>query len=419
MATKAEFLVGLDIGTARVAAAVVERQGSDLNLIGVGTAPCHGVRRGVVANLDATSQAIEDALKEAELAAGVEIHSVIVGVAGEHIRSLNSHAAVAIDGREVRARDVERVLTRARGIELPEELDVLHVLPRSFTVGEQQGVRDPIGIVGDRLDAYVHVVTTSVSGARNVLRCCTRGGLQVEQMILTPLASAAAVLASDEEELGVGVIDLGAGTTDVMVFQGGALAHTAILPLGGHYVTSDVAAGLRTPFRDAELIKQRHGAVCLDDEAGGESIEVPAVGAREARLVPRRELVHIIEARVTEILKISRRHVDRGRKSEELGAGVVLTGGMASLPGIAALAETVLETPVRIGLPVGFASPSATQASLELPTLAAALGLTRFGVHPLVPYFDISPASERVGWSTWGERVLEWWQGSIFGKDRR
>lgn len=429
MATKPEFLVGLDIGTARVAAVVVERQEAELTLIGVGTAPCSGVRRGVVANLEATGQAIEDALKEAELAAGVEIHSVVAGVGGDHIRSRNSHSVVAVGGQDVRSLDVERVLARARAIELPEDREVLHVLPRCFVVDEQSGVRDPVGMVGRRLEAYVHVVTTSTQCARNVLRCCARLGLHVVDLVLTPLASASAVLAPAEEELGVAVVDIGAGTTDVLVFRSGALAYVAVLPLGGHHVTSDIAAGLRTPFRDAELLKQRHGAVLLPDdgeeedesgEAEPESIEVPAVGARDARLIARRELVHIIEARATEMLELARDHVARGAATEDLGAGVVLTGGMAALPGIVRLAERVFEGPVRLGLPVGVGvgSPLAVN-SLGSPSLAAAVGLVRYGIDPLDHYFDLSPEAPARPLESLVERVQQWWNGGKFGAGSR
>jgi len=391
MGAKAEFLVGLDIGTARVAAVVAERQGDDLNFIGVGTAPCEGVRRGVVANLEATGQAAEEALKEAELAAGIEIHSVIADVGGDHIRGRNSHSVVAVPDREVRVLDIERALAKARSIALPEQLDILHVLPRHFVVDGLPGVREPLGTVADRLEAHVHIVTTDAQCARNVLRCCARLGLHVSDLVMAPLASAAAVLDAAEKELGVAVLDIGAGTTDVLVFRAGTLAHTAVLPFGGHHVTSDIAAGLRTPFRDAELLKQRHGAVHLAEAGPDEQVEVPAVGAREARLVSRRKLALIIEARVEEILLWASDQIARSGGIDDLGAGVVLTGGTASLPRIVELAQKLLQCPVRRGVATGFGTGSAEVArSLDTPSLAAAVGLVQCGLHPLDRFFDLA-----------------------------
>lgn len=384
MATDLELIVGLDVGTSKVAVIVGEMRGSDLNVIGVGAAPSEGLRKGVVVNIDATVQAIEEAVKEAEVTAGCEIHTVVANVSGAHIRGFNSHGVVAVKNPEVDQSDVDRVLDAARAVALPADRDLLHVLPQGFVIDGQDGIRNPIGMSGVRLEARVHVVTTHTASAQNVIKCCQRTGLHVVDLVLEPLAAAEAVLTAEEKELGVALIDLGAGTTDVLVFHQGALRHTAVLSLGGNHVTSDVAAGLRTPFREAEVLKQRSGSALARAVRRDQSVEVAGVGGRDPRLVSRQLLAQIIEARAEELLTLARHQVVKCGFDEMLGSGVVLTGGTALLPELVPLAEGIFQTPVRIGVPndPGGEGSDGLVQSVRSPAFAAAVGLVRYGVNP-------------------------------------
>src|SRR5579862_3731863 len=319
MAKKTELLVGLDIGTAKVAAVVGDLHDGTLSVIGVGCVPADGLRKGVVVNIDSTVHAIEQAIKEAEVTAGCEIHSVFANVGGGHIRGFNSHGVVAVKNREVDQSDVERVLDAARAVALPSDRDILHVLPQDFVLDGQDGIRSPLGMHGVRLEARVHLITTAMPSAQNVIKCCERTGLHVADLVLEPLAAAEAVLTPEEKELGVALVDLGAGTTDVLVFHQGALKHTAVLPLGGNHVTSDIAAGLQTPFRDAELLKLRSGCALVRTVNHEQTVEVPSVGGRPPRLLSRHKLSQIIEARAEEILSLTRNHVVQSGFDECLG----------------------------------------------------------------------------------------------------
>lgn len=406
MSKKPEFLVGLDVGTSRVVAAVGELHDSGVSLIGLGTAACEGLRKGVVVNIDATVHAIEAALKEAELSAAVEIHSVYVDVGGSHIRGLNSHGVVGVREQEVGVEDIERVLDAARAIALPADYDVLHVLSQDFEVDGQGGIRAPLGMSGVRLEARVHVIATAASPARNIVKCCQRAGLHVADLVLAPLAAAEAVLSPEERELGVALVDLGAGTTDVIVFHNGAVRHTAVLALGGNHVTSDIAAGLRTPFRDAEMLKLRSGSVGARAGTRELSVEIPTVGAREARMVSRLELGHIIEARVDEILRFVHAQLEKSGVQSGLASGIVLTGGGALLDGIVPLAERILQNPVRIGRPL-LAEGGVIEASS--PDFAAAIGLLQYGASPREDFIPLRAEPE----SRWGKiraRLRAWWK---------
>ena len=383
MAKKSELLVGLDIGTSKVAAVVGDLHDGGLSLVGVGSAPSDGLRKGVVVNIDATVHAIEHAIKEAEVTAGCEIHSVFTNVGGGHIRGFNSHGVVAVKNREVDQADVDRVLDAARAVALPSDRDILHVLPQDFVLDGQDGIRTPTGMSGVRLEARVHLVTTATPSAQNVIKCCERTGLHVSDLVLEPLAAAEAVLAPEEKELGVALVELGAGTTDVLVFHQGALKHTAVLSLGGNHVTSDIAAGLQTPFRDAELLKIRHGCALARSVSRDQSVEVPSVGGRPPRLLSRHMLSQIIEARVEEILALARNQIIKCGFDEGLGSGVVLTGGSALLDGLAGLAEQVFQCPVRIGTPLNVDGNGDGTADIATnPGFAAAIGLVQYGARP-------------------------------------
>jgi cell division protein FtsA len=381
MSKKSELLVGLDVGTSKVAAVVGDLNDSALSVLGVGSAPSEGLRKGVVVNIEATMHAIEHAIKEAEVTAGCEIHSVFASVGGGHIKGFNSHGVAGVRSSEIDRADVDRVLDTARAVALPPDRDILHVLPQDFVLDGQDGIRAPIGMSGVRLEARVHIITTATTSAQNVIKCCERTGLHVADLVLEPLAAAEAVLTPEEKELGVALIDLGAGTTDVLVFHQGALRHTAVLSLGGNHVTNDIAAGLRTPFRDAEILKQRSGCALARLVGREQSVEVPSLGGRTPRLLSRHMLGQIIEARVEEILTLARHQVVKCGFDEGLGSGVVLTGGSALLEGMVQLAEQVFQSPVRVGTPLALNGSGPTELA-DNTSFAAAVGLVHYGARP-------------------------------------
>src|SRR3954468_20131504 len=347
MAKREELIVGLDIGTTKIAAVVGELTDEGLNIIGVGTHPSSGLKKGVVVNIDSTVASIKHAIEEAEHMAGVQISSVYVGIAGGHIKGLNSHGVVAVKGKEVRPEDVAEVIKHAKAVAIPLDREIIHVLPQEYIVDGQDGIREPIGMSGVRLESKVHIVTAAVASAQNIIKCCNRCDLHVADIVLEPLASAHAVLDEEEKELGVALIDIGGGTTDIAVFYDGALVHTAVIPVGGHQLTNDIAVGLRTPRADADRLKHRHGCAlsALDDES--ERIEVPSVGGRAPELMPRRALTEIIEPRVEEIFSLVRNELARTGYAEMLGSGAVITGGTCILEGMPELAAAVLDLPVR------------------------------------------------------------------------
>ncbi|HYD49326.1 MAG TPA: cell division protein FtsA [Terriglobales bacterium] len=407
MTKKSELLVGLDIGTSKVAAVVGELTESGPNILGLGTAPSDGLRKGVVVNIESTVQAMDQALKEAELSAGVEIHSVIASVGGAHIRGVNSHGVIPIKSPEVDQSDVDRVLDGARAIPLPSDREILHVLPQDFVLDGQNGIRNPVGMSGVRLEAHVHIITTGSRSAQNVIKCCQRLGLHVEDLVLEPLAAAEAVLSQEEKELGVALLDIGAGTTDVLVFHRGALRHTAVLSLGGNHITSDIAAGLRTPFRDAEIIKHRSGYALASSVGRDQSVEVPTVGGRNPRLISRQALARIIEARVEEILALARNQIVKCGAENELGSGVVLTGGAAMMEGLVPLAEQVFQFPVRLGSVLALDNiTEGAGATVNSPAYAAAVGLVEYGAQPRDhrPHSAEAPGVLRRA----GDRVRAW-----------
>ena len=347
------LLTGLDIGTSKVCALVGESlSDGSLAVLGHGVAPCNGLRKGVVVNIEATVDAIRAAIEEAEKSSGVRIGAAVAGVAGPHIRGLNSHGIVAVRGGEVGARDVDRVIDAARAVAIPLDRQVLHILPQQFAVDDQEGVREPIGMAGVRLEARIHIVTAAQSYGQNLNKCCERAGVTPAEMVFEPLASAEAALFPEERELGVALIDIGGGTTDIVVFHGGAVMHTAVLPLGGNHLTSDVAAGLRTPISDAERLKISYGVATNLIVRRDEMVQVPGVGGREPRIIARRILGEIIEPRMEEIFSMVQRELMRSGVADSLASGVVLVGGTSLLEGTQELAERVFGLPVRRGLPI-------------------------------------------------------------------
>jgi cell division protein FtsA len=402
----AELLVGLDIGTSKVAAVVGEANDGVLSIVGCGAAPSEGLRKGVVVNIDATVQAIEEALKEAEVAAGCEIHTVVTDVGGSHIRGFNSHGVVAVHSGEVNRADVDRVLDAARAVALPADRDLIHLLPQEFVLDGQDGIAVPVGMSGVRLETRVHIITAAASSAQNVLKCCEKAGVHVADLVVEPLAAAEAVLTAEEKELGVALIDIGAGTTDVLVFHQGSLKHTAVLPLGGNHISSDIAAGLRTPFREAELLKRRHGCALARLLTKEQSVEVPSVGGRGPRLIGQQTLSKVIEARVEEMLELARHQIIKCGFDESLGSGVVLTGGTASMSGMEPLAEAVFRTPVRCGNP-GDCNGNSAALLGNAPSFAAAIGLAQCAARPPEHSLLLRHGQRRI-MGRFGQRVRGW-----------
>jgi len=372
---------GLDIGTTKVCAGVGEGDdGDDVQIAGVGLVPSSGIRKGVVVDIEATTQAIGEAVDRAERMAGMKVDSLYASVSGEHIGSTNSRGVVAISrgDHEINPPDVERVIEAARMAALPaSDREIVHLLPRGFVVDGHDGVRNPVGMYGARLEVEAHIVTGTSTVLANLMKCVQRAGLEVEEVVLEPLASAEAALTSAERELGVVVADIGGGTTSIGVFVGGGLTHTAILPIGGHHITSDIAVGLRTPVAEAEKLKVRHGAATPQETSEGELIEVFNVGDREPRILPRRVLCEIIEPRLQEICNMLRLQIRRSGYAHLVPAGIVLTGGTALLRGITRFASEKLELPARLGLPEQIGGLTDAVGS---PVYATGVGLVLYGI---------------------------------------
>ncbi len=371
------LIVGLDIGTSKVLAIVGEIGPSgEIEIIGVGHHPARGMKKGVVANIESTVQSIQRAVEEAELMAGCQIYSVYAGIAGAHISSFNSHGVVAIRDREVTPSDIERVLEAARALAIPMDQKVLHILPQEFIIDGQEGVREPIGMSGVRLEAKVHIVTGAVSAAQNLVKCIRRCGLEVDDIILEQLASSQAVLTEDEKELGVCLVDIGGGTTDLAVFTDGAIRHTAVIPIAGDQVTNDIAVALRTPTQAAEEIKKKYACALTQLAASDETIEVPSVGERPPRKLARQTLAEVVEPRMEELYGLVLAELRRSGFEDLLGSGIVLTGGSAKMEGVVELAEEVFHMPVRLGLPHYVGGLSEVVRS---PIYATGVGLILFG----------------------------------------
>jgi len=346
------LVVGLDIGTSKVAALVAEL-GPDgaMQVLGMGSHESRGLKKGVVVNIEATVGAIQRALEEAELMADCKIASAYTGIAGSHIRSFNSTGMVAVKDREVSAIDVERAVDTARAVNIPTDQQILHVLRQEFIIDGQEDVREPVGMSGVRLEVKVHIVTGAVSAAQNIVKCVRRCGLEVDDLILQPLASARAVLSEDEKDLGVCLVDIGGGTTDLAIFTGGAIRHTAVIPIAGDQITNDIAMALRTPTADAEAIKVRHGVALRQLADPNESIEVPGIGERAPRVMSRQTLAEVIEPRVEELYSLVQQVLRESGHEELLSSGIVLTGGSSTMRGMVELGEEIFHMPVRVGAP--------------------------------------------------------------------
>ncbi|HTK31694.1 MAG TPA: cell division protein FtsA [Candidatus Saccharimonadaceae bacterium] len=382
MAQTTRTFVGLDIGTTKISCIVADMNGTgELRVVGVGNAPSEGLRRGVVVDLEKTVASIQRAVEEAERMAGVPVKGVHAGIAGDHIRSINSRGVIAVSRKdnEIGPADVDRVVEAAKAIAIPMDREIIHVIPQEFIVDDQDGIKDPVGMSGVRLEAEVHIITGAVTSAKNICRSIQRAGLRVYDLVLEPLASSHAVLGADERDLGVVLLDLGGGTTDVAVFFEGSIRHTAIVPFGGANVTSDLAIGLRTPIDKAEQIKIQFGCALASLVSPDSKVSVSGVGGRADREISRHVLASMIEPRMEEIFQLANKEVKKNHFAELLGGGVVLTGGTSLMPGVVELAEQVFEMPVRLGVPQGLGGLSANVADPRFSTgvglvLHAALG---------------------------------------------
>ncbi|MBV1911086.1 MAG: cell division protein FtsA [Kangiellaceae bacterium] len=376
-ALEKKLIVGLDIGTSKVVAIVGEISGDGrTDIIGIGSHPSNGLKKGVVVNIESTVQSIQRAVEEAELMAGCQIHSVFAGIAGSHISSLNSHGIVAIRDSEVNSSDVERVIDAAKAVAIPADQRILHILPQEFVIDNQEGIREPIGMSGVRLEAKVHMVTGADSAYQNINKCIRRCGLEVDDIILEQLASSYSVLTDDEKELGVCIVDIGGGTTDIAIFTEGAIRHTAVIPIAGDQVTNDIAVALRTPTQHAEDIKIKYACALRQLTSLEDTIEVPGVGEREPKRMSRQTLAEVVEPRYEELFTLIQAELRRSGFEEIIPAGIVLTGGSSKMEGLIELAEEVFHMPVRLGLPHGI---SGLVDVVRNPIHATGVGLLLYG----------------------------------------
>jgi cell division protein FtsA len=404
-----DLIVGLDIGTSKVVAIVCEvTDGQQVEIVGIGTHPSRGLKKGVVVNIESTVQSIQRAVEEAELMAGCEIHSVYAGIAGSHIRSLNSHGIVAIRDEEVTASDVERVIDAARAVAIPADQKILHILPQEFIIDKQEGIKEPIGMSGVRLEAKVHMVTGAVSAAQNISKCVRRCGLEVDDIILEQLASSYAVLTDDEKELGVCLIDIGGGTTDIAIFTDGSIRHTAVIPIAGDQVTNDIAVALRTPTQFAEEIKIKYGCALTQLANPDETIEVPGVGDRPSRRLVRQTLAEVIEPRYEELFSLIQAELRRSGFENLIAAGIVMTGGSSKMDGVIELAEEVFHMPVRLGLPQHI---SGLVDVVRNPIHATGVGLLLYGHQQR--YSKMPQVKMGSGVKGIWDRMKGWFQGNF------
>jgi len=382
MAGQEQIVVGLDVGTTKICAVVGEVSGNEINIIGTGTHPSIGLRKGVVVNIESTVESIKMAVEEAELMAGCEISSVYAGIAGGHITGFNSRGIVAIKGAEIVQNDVDRVIDAARAVAIPMDREVIHVLPQEFIVDDQTGIQNPIGMAGVRLEAKIHIVTGAVTSAHNIVKCANRSGLDVCDIVLESLASGEAVLTDEEKELGIGLIDFGGGTTDLAIFSRNNIRHTFVLALGGNNLTNDIAIGLRAPLAEAEKIKKKFGTCISRNISSEETIEVPGMGGRNPKKLPRQILGEILEPRMEEIFTLINREIHKAEMENSIVSGMVITGGAALLDGTIEIAESVLNVPTRLGRPRGI---SGLVDVVSNPMFATGVGLVLYGARNQPP----------------------------------
>ncbi len=376
MAKKENIIVGLDIGTTKVCAIVGEKTKDGAEIIGVGVSPSRGLRKGVVVNIESTVDAIKKAVEEAELMAGCEINRVYCGIAGSHIKAFNSHGVIAIKGKEIAQADVDRVIEATQTVLIPSDREVIHVIPQEFIVDDQEGIQQPVGMIGNRLEVRVHIVTAAITSAQNIVKCANKAGLDVADIALQQIASSEAVLNPDEREIGTALVDIGGGTTDIAIYQSGAIKYTTVIPLGGNQITNDISVGLRTSVAEAENLKKKWGCAFTPMVSKEDNIEVPNVDGSKSRSITRYMLSEIIEPRVEEMFELVRREMLKSGYENLVSSGIVLTGGTASMEGITDLGEQIFNLPVRRGLP---ANITGLVDMVKSPIYATAVGLVHYG----------------------------------------
>lgn len=403
------MVVGLDIGTSKVVAIVgAINDENKLEIVGIGSHPSRGLKKGVVVNIESTVQSIQRAIEEAELMAGCEIHSVYVGIAGNHIRSLNSHGIVAIRDREVFQLDLERVIDAAQAVAIPADQKVLHILPQEFVIDEQEGIKEPLGMSGVRLEAKVHLVTCAVNAVQNIEKCIRRCGLEVEDVILEQLASSYSVLTDDEKELGVCLVDIGGGTSDIAIFTDGAIRHTGVIPIAGDQVTNDIAMALRTPTQYAEEIKIKYACALTQLAGADETIKVPSVGDRPPRDLSRQALAEVVEPRYEELFTLIQSELRRSGFEDLIAAGIVLTGGTSKMEGVVELAEEIFHMPVRLASPQGVAGLADV---VNNPMYATGVGLLMYGLKQKTT--DSLPMMRPGGGESIIQKIKTWFTGNF------
>lgn len=403
-ATRENLIVGLDIGTTKICAIVGNVTEDGVEIVGIGTSPSSGLRKGVVINIESTVASIKKAVEEAELMAGCDIKSVYAGIAGGHIKGINSQGVIAIKNREVSQEDIKRVIDAAKALAIPMDREVIHILPQEFIIDEQDGIREPLGMSGVRLEAKVHIVTGAVASAQNIIKSCNRAGLDVADIVLEQLASSEAVLSNDEKDLGVCLVDIGGGTTDIAIFCEGAIKYSSVLSIGGNHLTNDVAVGLRTPMIEAEKIKRNHGC-CLSSMVGkDEKIEVPSVGGRQPRELSRSVLCEILGPRVEELFTLVNREIIKSGLEDSIASGVVITGGSSILEGMPELAEQVFNLPVRRGVPQRIGG---LVDVVNSPVYATGVGLIIYGSKN-IGIKDPTPIRQKTAFSGLFERIKMW-----------
>ena len=407
--SESKLIVGLDIGTSKVVAIVgsVTPVG-DLEIIGIVSHRSNGLKKGVVVNIESTVQSIQRAVEEAELMAGCQIHSVYAGIAGSHIRSMNSHGIVAIKDREVFTQDLDRVIDAAQAVAIPADQKILHILPQEYLIDEQEGVKEPLGMSGVRLEAKVHLVSCAVNAAQNIEKCIRRCGLEVDDIILEQLASSYAVLTEDEKELGVCMVDIGGGTTDIAIFTEGAIRHTGVIPIAGDQVTNDIAMALRTPTPHAEDLKIKYACALAKLTGPEETIKVPSVGDREPRDLSRQALAEVVEPRYDELFTLVQAELSRSGYVDMIAAGIVLTGGTAKMEGVIELAEEIFHMPVRLGTPQNI---SGLKDIVNNPIYSTGVGLLKYGAKQQRE--GRSDVSSKDANSSWWNGVKSWFNGNF------
>jgi len=407
MRNREHVLVGLDIGTTKICALAAEANGGDpLSIVGFGQARSEGIRKGVVVNIEKTVRSIQQAVRECELMCGTQIKEVYAGIAGHHIQGINSHGMVTVqNNRTVSEEDIRRVIDAAQAINIPNDREVLHILPQDFIVDDQDGVQNPLGMSGIRLEVDVHIVTCSATSGQNIVKCCNLAGLDVADVVLEPLASAQAVLSQDERELGVVLVDIGGGTTDIAIYSAGSIVHTSVLALGGNHLTNDIAIGLSTPLGEAESLKHKHGVAMTTLVEPDEMIQVPSVGGRRSRTLDKRVIAEIIEPRFREVYELVNQEIDKSGYRNVIASGVVITGGSSIMAGADDLAAEILQFPVRVGFPENITGLNEITYS---PMHATGVGLLRYaqgnGLHRHTPLFS----GDQTLLNRFSRRMREW-----------